>query len=84
MTFNDAKTALKALAGGRYHSVKFELTEYVSGEIRTECGVYIDGLGHSNTFLTYDLALANMEAIIKQKDEPQAIDEMIPEIEAAS
>lgn len=79
MTFKDAKAALKAMAGGKYHSLKFELNEYESGDIRPECAVYIDGLGHVQGCASFELALANMEIKIQQKDNPQLLEEMIPE-----
>lgn len=46
MTFGEAKTRLKGLAGGRYHTIGFSLTEFSSGDVKATCSVYIDGGSH--------------------------------------
>lgn len=84
MTFNDAKAALKALAGGKYHSIKFEVNEYEGGDIRPACGVYIDGFGHVSECANFEIALANMEAKIQQKDNPQLVEEMTLDVNMLS
>lgn len=42
MTFNEAKGELKSLVGKRYHSLSYELTEFVSGRLEAECSLYVD------------------------------------------
>jgi len=42
MTFKEAKDKLKSLAGGRYHSLSYELTEFRSGQLEVKCWVYVD------------------------------------------
>jgi hypothetical protein len=41
MQFQEAKDRLKKLADGKYHSIQYELTEYVSGKQKTSCWMYI-------------------------------------------
>lgn len=43
MTFMEAKEKLKEIAAGKYHSLKFELTEFHTGGLNTECSIYING-----------------------------------------
>ena len=42
MKFLDAKAKLKEIAKGRYHSVKFELTEDSRGNLETSVYLYIN------------------------------------------
>jgi hypothetical protein len=37
-----AKDELKKLANGKYHQIRYELTEYSSGMIEVNCCLYID------------------------------------------
>jgi hypothetical protein len=59
MTFLQAKTELKEMAKGEYHSLSYEMTEYSDGEIRVECRVYIHGHEHSYGG-TWEEALSKM------------------------
>ena len=43
MTFKQAKRKLKKIAGGQYHCVRYEITEYEDGQLVQECAVYIAG-----------------------------------------
>ena len=60
MTFKEAKAALKKMAEGKYHSIEFEQTEYADGQIKSECSVYIDNLGHTANHETFEDALHAM------------------------
>jgi len=42
MKFEEAKDKLKSLAGGRYHSLSYELTEFSGGGLRVKCWAYVD------------------------------------------
>jgi hypothetical protein len=42
MNFSEAKDEMKKLAGGKYHSIKYELTEYASGVLEADCYLYLD------------------------------------------
>ena len=46
MTFKAAKKKLKKLAGGRYHALTYELTEHHTGEMVSDCTIYIHDDGH--------------------------------------
>lgn len=52
MTFQEAKEKANELANGKYHAVRYELTENSCGELKSECSVYIDGEGffYGSTF----------------------------------
>ena len=43
MTFMEADALLAGIANGAYRSLRFEMTTYADGEVRTDCTVYIDG-----------------------------------------
>ncbi len=43
MNFVEAKQKLKKVAKGRYHSLRYEVTEDASGDLTQVCVVYIDG-----------------------------------------
>ena len=43
MNFQQAKKGLKKLAKGKYHCIRYELTEYNNGDLKQECSVYVDG-----------------------------------------
>ena len=43
MKFQDAKDKLEKLAKGKYHTIRYELTEYRSGKQCTRCTLYVDG-----------------------------------------
>lgn len=42
MRFEEAKKELKKLANGKYHSLKYSLTEFSKGTIEATCDLYID------------------------------------------
>ena len=42
MTFQEAKGKLEELAEGRYHTLRYELTEHSDGKQKQVCGVYVD------------------------------------------
>jgi len=44
MTFEDARAELKKIAGGRYRSLRYTLTEDEDGILRTDCMCYVDGI----------------------------------------
>lgn len=41
MNFKEAKKQLKELANGKYHSIRYEITETQHGELIQMCEVYI-------------------------------------------
>jgi len=42
MDFMAAKAELKKLANGKYHTIRYWLTEFASGKLEAECELYID------------------------------------------
>lgn len=43
MNFRKAKSKLKKIAGGRYHSLRYSVTEYsATGDLSQECAAYIE------------------------------------------
>lgn len=80
MKIQEAKAELKELAGGRYHAIRYEITEYHTGDIRIDTGVYIQGYDW-HTGSTFREALNGMisqvNGILCQKaiEEPQDIDD---------
>ena len=42
MTFEDARAELKEIAGGRYRSVEYKLTEQGDDVLEVECRCYVD------------------------------------------
>jgi len=42
MKFNEAKDKLKNLAGRKYHSLSYELTEFAGGGLQAKCWAYVD------------------------------------------
>jgi len=64
MTWEQAKERLGKLARGRYHVIKFGLTNYGEGingvRIEPECSVYIDKYNYC-TAKTWETALSMME-----------------------
>lgn len=43
MNLQQAKAELSQLANGKYHSIRYNLTEYSTGEQKQICEVYING-----------------------------------------
>ncbi len=43
MNFKEAKSKLKKLAKGEYHSIQYGITEYLPNKLKQKCSVYIDG-----------------------------------------
>ncbi len=75
MRLKEADEILKKLAGGRYRAIKFELGHYSSGEVRTVCGVYIDG-GKWYEAPTFERALESLRALGKSElEEEQEVDD---------
>jgi len=60
MTFKEAKAAAKEWAEGKHHSVRFELTEYSDGQLKPACSVYIERLGWTSDYETFEDALQAM------------------------
>jgi len=60
MTFLEAKTALKELAKGEYHSISYEISEYSSGGLEIKCTMYVHGYRHTTDCKTWEDALFNM------------------------
>lgn len=77
MTFKEAKAALKEMAEGKYHSIKFEQTEYADGQIKSECSVYIADLGHTADHETFEDALQAMGR--RKGGTASTLDDVFPE-----
>jgi len=63
-----AKGQLKKLAKGEYHSIRYEVTEYVSHRTAERCAVYISQYDYS-VGPTWDDALEAMKKQIKRREE---------------
>lgn len=74
MTFKEAENRLQSLAIGRFFSITYEKTTYSSGEVRTDCRLYIDGPGWFNGN-TFDAAFISLEGKIQEPpDGDEAVD----------
>ena len=69
MTFKQAKKKLKAMAKGRYHSIKYDLSEHSGGDQEAVCTLYIADRGMPSA-PTWDQAFALLEN--KQPDMTEA------------
>jgi hypothetical protein len=72
MKFFEAKEELKKLAGGEYHSICYELTEYSSGSLDMKCSMYVHGYQHTDGCDTWEEALANMAKQMGKADPIEA------------
>lgn len=74
MTFKQAKKALKAIAGDKYHSVKFELTEYANKlGFKAQCTLYVDGLGTHFEGATWEEAFEKLDRWQNPRDEAECL-----------
>lgn len=64
MKFSEAKSKLKELARGKYHSISFEVSEYTHGNRETGCTLYIDGHSHATGY-TWEEAFSALERLIE-------------------
>ena len=76
MNFKEAEAKLAEIAGGEYHTLKYEKKFFGKGDAATECIIYIHGQGYTSD-RTWDLVFQKYEA----KYKPLPIEE-IPEDEA--
>jgi hypothetical protein len=77
MTFKDAHAKLKAIAEGRYCSIRYELTTLNDGSLESCCSIYIDGMKwHSGK--TWDEVFHSLN----MKIHPEQYVEQMPEVEA--
>lgn len=76
MKFADAHAKLRAIAAGRYCSISYELTTFSDGELKSRCGVYLDGYKwyHANT---WDAAFHELNKALH----PEQFIEEMPEVE---
>ena len=77
MTFKQAKNELEKIADGKYHTLRYEITETQFGNLIQCCEVYIEGLTWYNGE-TWGIALDKLKRAIKPL--PVKID-VIPEID---
>jgi len=81
MNFKEAKAKLKELAAGEYHSLSFEVTEFAGdGTQKAECACYIAEVGWTAKAPNFEKAIAQMEEMILHHDDPQLIEDMMPEV----
>ena len=73
MKFTEAKEKLKELAGGKYHAIGYELTEYAGGRQETECYLYIDSkfAGRGYTWKEAFMKLNNELGITQTEEIPE-------------
>ena len=60
MNFQEAREQLKELAGSRYNTITYSETTY-KGKVRPVCKLYIEEVGHTDDFRTWEEALAQIE-----------------------
>lgn len=60
MNFQEAREQLKELAGSRYSTIHYSET-INKGNVRPVCKMYIDDVGHTDDFRTWEEALAQIE-----------------------
>ena len=78
MTFAQAKKQLAKLANGKYHVIKFELTEYqkdcqdVCGRGVANCSLYIDGHQHHKG-KTWEEAFMSLDRAINPPSESEVM-----------
>ena len=80
MTFKDAMAKTAALAEGNYYAVRFEISVQENGTTRPECSIYIATFGWTQVYRNFEMALEDMKTIIQQKNNPQLIVEMMPDL----
>ena len=71
MTFVEAKKALKKLAKGDMHAIRYDLTEHSSKVVEWSCCVYINNFGHHSAE-TWQEALDSIKMKIAQTEQPIA------------
>jgi len=71
MKFLEAKAKLKKMADGKYHQIKYSLTEYSSKHLEAKCYCYIDGLDWVDSS-TWEESLRKMEIEINGPPIPNA------------
>ena len=71
MKFLEAKAKLKKLADGKYHQIKYSLTEYSSKILKAECECYIGGFDWVIS-PTWEESLRKMEIEINGPPIPNA------------
>jgi hypothetical protein len=67
MTFQEAQEKLDAIAAGRYHCIKYEVTTYDSGRRRAECTLYLEDYAHA-TGATWSHAFDRLDARIRGEE----------------
>ena len=79
MTFKEAKQAIKELAKGAYHSVRFECSEHENGKEVLQCAAYVADVGWTYECANYEMMIDTMKILIDQKNNPSKKEEMYPE-----
>lgn len=78
MKFQEAHNKLKAIAAGRYCSIRYELTTFYDGSLESCCSVYIDGQKwHSGKMWDEAFHSLNMRM------HPEQFVEVMPEVDDA-
>ncbi len=60
MNFIEARSKLKKLAKGKYHTIQYQMSEVREEDLAQECTVYIDGFSH-HYGETWELALKSLK-----------------------
>ena len=71
MTFKEAKNKLKEIAGGKYHSIYYQLTETASGELFQSCTLYIGTDPQISSYKTWEEAFLARESVPQETIEAQ-------------
>ncbi len=79
MDFLQAKRKLKEIAKGKYHTIRYGITENREGELSQECQVYINGYEFCNSN-TWERALKQMQEQINPPTPVQVKIDKIPEL----
>lgn len=69
MNMSEAKKRLKEIVGEEYHTVRMEITETTPGKIRSECELYVNGMGTRFSATTWEDAFEKLAAAKKLTDE---------------
>jgi hypothetical protein len=68
MNMSEARKSLSGLYPEKYKSVKIEITEYATGQLKAECSVYVDGLNH-HTGATWEAAFESLAGAERTEEE---------------
>ena len=73
MNFLEAKNKLREIAGDKYISLMYEISEFGEGRMESGCRLYIDGKG-SEEGETWEIAFAKLDKCLNPDKYPVIID----------